>query len=293
MRVLLHYNDKESKMYIPNEIFDDISLIEGKGSGHIAFTYSYYYLVNWMYRYAKYGQSPIDVKMIKQALGYSETNKTMDYIIKKGGVLDSINYTSTTSDYPVIWEFNKNSLKITTLNGLDSYSKEKLKERHTNRFNIKYPIKSFYRTIESESDQYEDGTYFDISNTHEIPFEVFLFCMSNKELGCAAFYLWSYLKMMNQMFKRGYDVGLERLSKEVYIPRKTLSRYLDVLKMHNMIHTIINQDYFSSGVKQENRKSNTYITQSIDQFSVEGVNYKKIPYSKQVDTSSKVDELFV
>lgn len=293
IKEMLHYYIEEHKIYIPNEIFNDLSILEEKGSGYIAFAYSYYYLINWLYRYTKYGEVILDAKMFKRVLGYNSSTKGLDYIIKKGGVLDSIHYTKTTSDYPVMWLFNSNQLEITTVNELDSYSKEKLKERHTNRFSIKYPIKSFARTIESEIDHDEDGTYFDVSNTHEVSMNVFIFCMSIKELGCTGFYLWSYLKMMNQMFKRGYDVSLSSLSTETNISRMTMCRYLDTLKQHNMISTIHNQEYFSPKVKSENRKSNTYITNDFANFSKNTVSYKKISYSKQVDTTSVLDELFL
>lgn len=78
------YNGYESKLYMPNEIFADLKA-NIKNTPHIAFAYSYIYLVTWMYRYTKHivGQEVISNSTIKEILGYSAVTRTINYLIKK------------------------------------------------------------------------------------------------------------------------------------------------------------------------------------------------------------------
>src|SRR5690606_36182906 len=98
-------------------------------------------------------------------------------------------------------------------------------------FRSKYPVRAFNRYIfdpdmkEDYEQGYEDGTFFEVDNTHLIPFESFLFCMSNKELGCIGFYLYSFLKSKNQLFKSGYDIPLEELESVTGVKGRTLDKY--------------------------------------------------------------------
>ena len=75
---LLQFNDYESKIFMPNEIFGDLQKNIDNAS-HIAFAYSYIYFVTWLYRYAKYGMvnELIDQKFIKRILGYNENYKKL------------------------------------------------------------------------------------------------------------------------------------------------------------------------------------------------------------------------
>lgn len=106
---LLQYHEKESKIFMPNEIFDDL-----KGaipdSPHIAFAYSYTYLAAWLYRYSKHispTEGFIDNVKMKQILGYNENYKKLDYLIKKNGLLDQLGYTETVKDFPTSWTYDE------------------------------------------------------------------------------------------------------------------------------------------------------------------------------------------
>ncbi|MGG4039284.1 hypothetical protein [Heyndrickxia ginsengihumi] len=177
----LQFNKKETNIFMPNEIFNDLQN-NIKKSVHIPFAYSYYYLITWLYRYAKYGSISIDNKNIKEILGYNKDYKPIDYIIKKNGILDLMEYTITTKDHPISWEVNDNYLNFSMLSDFDEETIKTIKKIKSRKYMIKFPYKSFFRTKESEEDNYEDGTFYDVSNTHLIPFEVFMFCMSKKEI---------------------------------------------------------------------------------------------------------------
>ncbi|APH05853.1 hypothetical protein [Bacillus weihaiensis] len=282
VKKLSGYNDFkgfETDLYMPNEIFDDLKKIQFKSTSHLAFSYSYIYLITWFYRYAKYGQIYVNVKMIKEILGYKPNYEKIDYIIKKDGILDQINYTLTTKDYPLTWEFKEGinlDIEFCLLSDLDEIVRLDEVKRRGRNTKIKYPVKHFHRDKESFECGDLDGIFYDISNTHMIDFQVFLFCMSNKELGCTGFYLYCYLKKMNDKYGEGYDVPLPNLAYETGIKPRTLDKYIDVLKKFRMINCIYNQEYYVAGLSKEERKANTYITNEYVAFSDEVVPIMKM-----------------
>lgn len=297
VRKLLQYDDKESKIFIHNEIFTDLKTLRSKGSSHIAFAYAYYYLICWLYRYAKYGSINIDVKLIKQILGYNSSYQGIDYIVKKNGVLDSMNYTATTKDFPLSWTYD-DCLDFDLLSDMDEDVQKIIKEARSRKYTIKFPVKTFHRTIESENDNYLDGTFYEFDNTHLVPFEVFMFCMSKKEIGCVGFYLWSYLKMKCQMFNDGYDISLDNLSQEVMIPKSTMINYLNTLRKYKMVNCYYNQEFFCVALNEDERQANTYITNEYSYFSDKPIEYQKLKvistkeYTELVSDEHDLSELF-
>lgn len=271
---------QESKHFMPNEIFEDLQSDLFKSSAHRAFAYSYYYLISWLYRYAKYGENSITNETIKQMLGYSKNNKTINYIIKNNGVLDLLQYTETVKNYPISWTFDEyEEPTFTLVDELDEEMKELIAKGRSRKYSVKYPIKHFYRE-EDEEDDYGAGIFFDVRNTHMIDFKTFIFCMSNQEIGTGGFYLYGYLKMKNQLFEDGYDVTLRKLSEDTGIPYMSMNRYLDELRKHNLIVGIHNQEYFSQGLSDYERKANTYVTNNPSDFTFESIPYKKMEVKK-------------
>ncbi|HZG59909.1 MAG TPA: hypothetical protein VEY68_05480 [Anoxybacillus sp.] len=269
MEQLLQFNDHESKIFMPNEIFGDLQK-NIENPSHIAFAYSYIYFVTWAYRYAKYGtvNELIDQKFIKKILGYNANYKKLDYLIKKNGILEQMDYIRTTKDFPLSYSYDE-------IEGLQFYYVDDFKEyteyikalNVPKNFKIKFPVKAFYRDKESEEDYYEDGTFFYIDRTHLVPFEVFIFCMTNEDLGCTGFYLYAFFRCMNQIFN-GYDAPLETLEEKTRIKDRTLDKYLDALKKYNLIHCIA-QD-FVVGLGKGLQKANRY-------FVNEPTNFTDIP----------------
>ncbi|MED1863263.1 hypothetical protein P4V41_07325 [Fictibacillus nanhaiensis] len=282
----LSYNEKETKIYIPNEIFNDLEGLHVKGSSHVAFAYSFYYLTSWLYRYCKYGQIEIDTKMIKELLGYHPDNKVINYIIKKNGVLDELGYTMTTTDYPVAWEY-EDGLEFVLLSDLDTDAKKMLQSKKGKNYKIKVPIKGIWRSKESEEEGIEDGTFYEVDNTHCVPFEVFIECMENDQLGCIGFYLYCYMKSKYQIFETGYDVSLTELERCTGLSHKTLCRYLDRLKKYRMITCDVQN--FVLGLDKGERKSNTYHVNDWELFSDKPMSYVKAQVLK-LDEYQKMQE---
>lgn len=224
---IIKYSEYENKIYIPNEIFNDLKVIHSKGSSHVAFTYSYYFLISWLYRYAKYGEKNIDVKLIKQMLGYNPDNKKINYIIKKDGVLDQIGYTKTDTDYPIAYTYN-GELEFTMFSELDKeWQNEIIKQRGRN-YKIKLPVKGIWRDSESKINGDWNGTFYQIDYTHEMTIELFNFCMNNVDLGTSGFYLYGYLKYRCDKFTQ-YQISMERLGDEIGMSRSSVYRYLNKL----------------------------------------------------------------
>ncbi|MEK4030760.1 hypothetical protein MKZ02_19780 [Pseudobacillus sp. FSL P4-0506] len=276
LRKYLQFDEKQNDIFIPNEIFEDFKTIK---KNHIPFAFSYYYLTNWLYRYAKYGfvAELLTQKELKQILGYSPIYKPVDYLIKKNGVLEQMKYLETTNEIPTTWEMGHSfQYDISEDLAFNYYEYDAEMNEYgvnfPNRYVIKKPIRAFTRHVNDEEAQedyendYIDGTFYDVSNTTLIPFEVFLFCMENEQIGCTGFYLWSYLKMNNQFYDSGFDIPLEKLAEETGISKKSLSEYLKLLRKHRMIEVIHNQEAFVVGLRKEDRKANTYITGDHDFF---------------------------
>lgn len=287
---VVNFHDEQNTHFIPNNIFEDLQS-NIKKSPHIAFAYGYYYLISWLYRNATYSTQQIDVKVIKELLGYSPTNKTMDYLIKNNGLLDEMGYTETTTNFPVSWLLDEyNSPQFTLINDVDDEMKREYRKGKNNRFSVKYPVRHFHVDEEDCEDEMLTGVFSDVSNTHQIDFEVFVHCMSIKELGTTAFYLYAYLKNKNQIFGEGYDVPLHTLSEVAKIPYQSLVNYLDVMRKYNLITVIHNQEYFSVAMEEELRKANTYITNDSNRFTFAPQFYKKIDFktpSQHIEIAKK------
>lgn len=297
LREIFDYNPKEGKVFIPNEIFDILKENISKAP-HISFAYSYLYLCTWLYRYAKHFNVELfDNKKIKEILGYSANNQSLDYLIKKDGLLDRIECTESTKDYPIRWNYNsKEGLTFEMASSYKDYSE--YMNPIPKRFFLKYPTKGFYRIGKDvEGNEYEyQGTFYDVSNTHEIPFEVFMYCMSNREIGCTGFYLYSYIKQKNDYMPQGYGSSLDRLAKDTGLSRRSLNSYMDVLKGYRMIDFKHNQEYYVIGLDSNERKSNSYIARSYEFFEKRRKPYKKISfitekkYNEMKENSKRLNE---
>lgn len=292
LSTFLDFNEEhESKLYMPNEIFEDL-ISKVKNTPHIAFTYAYIYLITWLYRYCKYkgGSDVLSNTAIKKILGYSAGTRTINYIIKKNGLTDQIGYTVTDRDIPIGVQFEDNELNFTLLSELDDRDNPKysyansgekyIRDTFPMNFTFKYPVKAFERVVDEKGNVEIEGTYFVVENTHLVPFETFLYCMSNENINCTGFYLYCFLKHKNDIYG-GYDISLEDLSEETGMAERTLDKYLGMLKKYKMIDFKHNQKFFAIGLRQEERKANTYYVNEYQDFTDKPVHYNKIKIMKR------------
>lgn len=238
----------QDSVYLSNRNFTTLhKLVESKKlkNNHISFAFSYLYLQNYMFRYAKYDQFVPQTGEIKEMLGYSPTQQALDYIIKKGGLLDKEGMTSTIFDFPVIQEWEDNQPVITMLSSFNEmtsgYGSQWRKERgiKTNQ-SCKFPVYAFVGENEKFNGEFslnnQGGSFFELSNTTKLDVKTFLYCMSNSDLESTGFYLYSYLKWKCDCIEGEiYGIGYERLARETGLKVTTVKKYIKLLRQYNLV----------------------------------------------------------
>lgn len=300
LRNYLNFSDKQENIFLPNEIFEELKQI--KNIQHRAFAYSYIYLVTWLWRYSKYGDleySQLSQKKIKEILG-RKSDERINYLIKKGGVLEQMKWIESVKDFPIsnqwegekyyiesldkeIWDINVELAFVSEMKGEDVWKYVKPPAR----FTVKMPVRAYTRhpmdseLIEDYDKGYCDGTFEFIENTHSVPFQVFLYSMTNRYVGTKGFYIYSYLYLKNNLFREGYDVTVPNLASQLKIAQSTLQEWLNVLRQYCMVEARHNQTHFVVGMRKEERKASTYITNDFASFTTRPVKYNKMPVMKR------------
>ena len=216
---------------MPNEIFTDLkgSISSSK---HAAFAYAYYCYTDMLYRYCMYhADRAMNQSEIKADLGISPTEKRLDYIIKKDGILEQIGYIQTITDYPLSWNLDEGFIQFTSQKEYKQNNKISditiISQKTTK---VKYPIKSFHRTEESREDRLLDGTYYDLSWTHEITYETLRSIVSDPELGYMGFYIYGYIKSKNGLGRREYQLSTRQAKQELGMSKNTFLKYASKLE---------------------------------------------------------------
>jgi DNA-binding MarR family transcriptional regulator len=290
--------NKPANVYLPNEIFNDlkyqIDIDKPKSSSqHIAYAYCYVYLISYLYR----NTLSVDFKEteLKKILGLPSSNKLVNYITKKNGLLNQMGYIKKTTDFPLKYYLDEeNTLIFEMYSDLDEVYKE---NRKNNTINL--PLKAFHRTIDSLQEKILDGYFYEFVNTHKVPIEIFTYCLSNHEIGVIGFYIYCYLKHKNDMYKQGYSSPLEKLIHELGLKKTTVNKYLKVLEEYNMI----SNDHKPFVVNLQPSKqvySCTYKTNGFNSFVKDGKKNKVIVrrviseefHDKNYDSLERVREDF-
>lgn len=287
LKELICFNDEHERyVALPNNLFDKLlALVEKKElkSQHVGYAFSYLYLQTYMFRYTKYDKFIPTAGEIKEILGYSQTNKTLDYITKRNGLLDEHKITETSNDFVLVSEFESDILTFTyasNLGGIEWYRKH---------YNVglsqtyKIPIFGFHTNPDDYEDFIEphDGTFYefndDTSDSYTlIDFEVFAYMMANKELGVNAFYLYCYLLHKNNTLFESYDASTKRLSDETGLSSKTVQRYRDNMRAFNVMTLVHQMDHFVIGLNNKyERKASSNLTHRFENFTMEETTYNK------------------
>lgn len=291
LKEVINYNDEyESKLALPNELFMQIQTMVSQGKlkpTHCGFVWSYVYFMTYLFRYCKWNEFQPTSSEIKSILGYTSTNKTLDYIIKKNGLLEQEGLLTTIEDFPILYEYDEldKALFFTfagELEGLDYFREQR---NLSKRVTCKYPEFAF------PSEEY-DGTFYNSECTTIVEFDVFARCMSDKELGVNAFYIYSWLKHKNDLHS-DYKTTRKRLAKELHLSEGTLHKYFDTMRSYRIVDVIYNMEYFSKGWEQHERESSTYKVNPYNQFTDVKVSYGKLKFmsEQQHEELLKVDDI--
>ncbi|MDI7740560.1 hypothetical protein QMK38_00970 [Lysinibacillus fusiformis] len=276
MQQIMEVNGKDAmKIFIPNQFFYDLlqcedfkpkisrtktkdgdlnTHVKEANVNHIAFAFSYLFIISYMYRYANFTfykndkEYFIDDKIIYKMCGISPTSRGNDgvsYITKKGGVLERLGYIKKDKDFPIDYIYYEDLNGKKDFNDVDFVMYSEIKDDLPSSFKrknkqINYPVRAFYYDNESEQEGYCDGYFYNIQNTTEISLSLFIYCMSKGDIGKLGFYLYCFLKSKCDYFEstsgnKKYTRALNDLVNDTGIGKTKLSELLKVLEEHNMI----------------------------------------------------------
>ncbi|MED3934399.1 hypothetical protein ABEY43_26740 [Priestia megaterium] len=297
-RDILKPHNKELPILIPNEIFHDLPKElnadeKGTSSKHIAFAYSYVYLITYLYRYTKYGlytdEKKFNEQELKKLLTTSPTSKGKDgvnYITKKGGVLENLGYIKKREEAPVGWEYfhhDNDDLNNEVYFHFNSFLNYEIlsKEQRINIKTCNLPLKLLEERIEMEYELNEKaneiqekiieehvlGEYFvRAKHTTAIDINTFIYCMTKKDLGVQGFYLYSFIKYKNGYFGGNWERPLTGIAEDTGLKLHTIKRTLKALEEHNMISS--SHEVFVIGLAEtgEQKNASEYKAQDYGDF---------------------------
>ncbi|MCM3202898.1 hypothetical protein [Paenibacillus illinoisensis] len=217
---------------MPNEIFEDLSKAEFKSFNHKCFAYAYYYLISYIYRNALYGGETDQFSQHNIINVFTSDKSAVSYITKTKGILDSINYTKATTDYPVTYYMYDGILEF----GLIKELRKKLPNlemNHSPRFCVKEPIKAMTRF----DDEDYTGTFYSFQNTHKMNVEDFIRIISDKKLGHVGLYVYGYISMMCDKYNNKFQITNAQLGDLVGCSERTMKKYTQRLEELNLIAT--------------------------------------------------------
>jgi hypothetical protein len=273
----IEYLYGKASVRLPNSIFRDLSttIKNKKGSTNIqqvAFSYVYLIAVAFLYKYAQFvnvdNGTYIQNSDIKELLGYNRTTKTIDKVIKKGGILDELGLTTTIKDYPVQFVTNpmenindiplREFITITDITDDDiNYTIIKGIVKNRN-YEVKEPL--FLTHGYGNSDY---GTLYSIERTHEITIKEFMEFVFDEEVGNIDFLIYGYFKSRCKGYKDNCkSMAVYKLVLEIGIDRSTFYNHLNVLKNKGYID-VIHKDWKMKGNTYKDMEANEYIWKGV------------------------------
>lgn len=255
---------------VPNDIFRKLSKhIKNKnGSTNIqqsSFAYTYIVLMALLYKYAHFvdidNNTYIQNADIKEMLGYSRTTKSIDSVIKKNGILDSIGLTTTTKQYPTSFyldaseKFNEVSMRrFVTIDEMDEseISYKLIKDVVKNR---NYEIKEVLFLFEREE---ENGTLYDYCNTHTVNLDEVLNFLKSDTLDNIDFYMYCFLKSKCKGYRANTNsIGLNTITLQLGISKDAFYSHLKLLEKRNYFD-VAHKGWKTKTDEDEQLESNVY-----------------------------------
>lgn len=193
------------------ELFNELLATgEIKNNRHKTFAFGYYCLVSYLWKYSKYGEQEINTQDLKRLMLIIPTEKRFDYLIKKGGVLDSMGLTETTKDFPISTSFNElNQIEVTTLSMVDKDMAKDWLQQYGKRYTCKKPLPQYDRGDKV-------GLMFSKDDVLSLSvFEITRILLCN-ELGFDGLFVYAYLKYRNKMLGgNGVTMYYSELEKQI------------------------------------------------------------------------------
>ncbi len=256
-KLFSEYVDRESRtVNIHIEIFDDLLRWNNKGEikkqQDVCFIFSYWWLINYLWKYAKYGEYVIRVSDIKEMLNVSPTTKSYDYIIKKNGLLDNKEWTDNVTNYPIAYTYDGH-IEFTMIHDIISsndFERELYYQYYGKNYLVKMPLLAYERL---DDDYLKEGTIWSKEDVFTLTFREFDLCVNDPELGLLGFYLYAYIKLKYKMYGESV-VGITYKEFEKYsgYKERKIRKVLYELKDMGFIHIDSNTERRIDGIRTWN-----------------------------------------
>ena len=235
LKAYFEWSSKDNRIYLPNEIFKELTEYSCQTFSfrHRAFAYSYYYIVCYLYRNAKYGAiEPLDKLNSLMLISILNCDrKYYNYIIKKDGVLDILGYTKSENDFPLNFIIEEGELAgFQLFSEMESYIRKSMNV--PTHFVCKKPLKAFQRTPDST---YNNGTFFEFYNTHCIDFSIFTRCLSYGKQGIEYFYVYAFLLAFSEFINQKKSIYRSYILISLSMSKKKLQACLTHLETMGLI----------------------------------------------------------
>ncbi len=228
----------------------------------------------------KYTEAEIDEKMIKKIMGFAAKADAYTYLTKNnGGILKELGYIRKETDKPYHYELDEFNDPFFEMESELEFPSHMQGSKRNSKIN--YPVKAFHRTPESEVDCYQDGTYYEKDNTHQVNFDVFMYCMADPELGVEGFYLYALSVYLNNKFRNGFDCTHENFARLSGMSIKEVKAQLKKLEERNMIKCD-HKPFCVDKPYDKKTKANTYWICGIDYFAKDKSEYRQIPKQRKI-----------
>ena len=291
------YNDKHGKVFMPNYVFEMLANDEelsASKSFHQAYTYSYLYLVSWLYRNAKY-DTEYSKEDLREIIGLSKTYQKFNYVTNKDGVLDRLALTveDKIKNAPVYYDWENETLNFYNQ---EEYNNEFLHEGQVEENRVRginkkspngtYKIPTF--GVYSKDAEYGEGTFFGfIENTHHVDFEVFVKCMTNPELGAEAFYLYSYLTYKCNQAGGSIEIGGIKMLQQTGMKHTSKEKALKGLKKFGLIDCYPAVFYKGAG---KGDGASVYVVKDVNCYESEGRKFA-VRQVKDADALEEIEKI--
>lgn len=234
------------------ELFNELTTTgKLKANRHKTFTFAYYWLTSYLWKYSRYGDREFNTQDIKQILGVSPVEKRLDYIIKKKGLLDSIGLTETTRNFPISTTISKQEgIKITTLSDIDEGIAKDFLKNHSVRYVCKKPLLQYER-------EGKVGLMYSRDDVLSISIFEFTRCVLCPEIGFDGFYVYAYLKYRVKMLgNKAVNIFYKELENQIGYKHRRIRTLIQNLVLAGLLE--VNKEVESEGGKVT--QNNTYNT---------------------------------
>lgn len=228
----------------------------------VAFSFAYYYLSSYVWKYSKYNEQLFEKKDFLNVILKRERYSSFDYLIKKDGVLEKLKILETTNNFPISNEFDKDQKQMNYLyiNDIEKELKKEIMKNTFKKYSVKKPIR-FYKIGD------EPGYNYNQSDSIFINLKEFLTCINDKDISYLGFYFYCYIKFNIVKFG-GYQNGILKttypiIKKETGFNERMITKLFKHLKEKGLLEKEVKLE----NVKGEN-KTITYFSLGKESFKI-------------------------